>query len=285
MVTTHSPEIAPGNRAQYAAWDGEEGLFWAEHAAAFDRAVARYDPALLDAAAIEPTDRVLDVGCGTGRTSREAARRAVRGTVLGVDLSGPMLAVAGHTAAAEGLANVQFTQADAQVHEFGEAAFDVVVSRTGGTFFGDPVAAYRNLAGALRPRGRLAMLAWQPVPANEWITEIATALAAGRQIPLPPPDAPGPFAFGDPERVRSILTAAGFIAVDLEPRAEPMWFGADAESAYRLISGVAGWMADGLDDDGRARALADLRRRIEAHAGPDGVEFGSATWLLTARRS
>jgi SAM-dependent methyltransferase len=284
MGTTHAPEVSPTNRDQLAAWDGEEGAFWAAHADSFDRAVARYEGPLLDAAAIRPADRVLDVGCGNGRTARDAARLAAAGSVLGVDLSSAMLETARRTAAADGLGNVRFEQADAQVHPFGEASFDVVVSRTGGTFFGDPVAAYRNLVRALTPGGRLAMLAWQPIPANEWITEIGAALTGGRQLPLPPPEAPGPFGFGDPERVRAILAAAGFIDVAVRPLTAPMWFGTGVDDAFALIVGVAGWMADGLDDVARARTLADLRRRIEAHAGPRGVEFGSATWLVTARR-
>jgi SAM-dependent methyltransferase len=285
MTISHTLEVSPTNRDQFAAWDGEEGTFWAAHAAHFDRAVAHYEEVLLDAADIVATDRVLDIGCGTGHTARAAARRAHGGTVLGMDLSGAMLAVARRAAAQEGLANVRFQQGDVQIFPFGEASFDVAVSRTGSTFFGDPMAAYRNIARALRPGGRLAMVVWQPIPANEWITEIGTALAAGRRLPLPPPDAPGPFAFGDPDRVRAILTGTGFTDVDVRPRTAPEWLGADADDAFRFIVGVAGWMADGLDDDARTRALDDLRRRIEAHAGPDGVEFGSATWLVTAGRA
>jgi SAM-dependent methyltransferase len=283
MVTTHTPEVSPTNREQLTAWDGEEGTYWAAHADHFDRAVARYQEDLLAAAAIRADDRVLDIGCGTGRTSRDAARRAAAGTVLGVDLSAAMLAVARSAAADEGLENVRFEQADAQIHPFDAGSFDVVISRTGGTFFGDPDAAYRNLARALRRGGRLAMLVWQPIPANEWISEIGTALAAGRRLPLPPLDAPGPFAFGDPSRVRAVLSRAGFSDVDVQPRTAPMWFGTDVEDALAFILGVAGWMADGLDDAARERAVADLRDRVTAHAGDDGVEFGSATWLVTAR--
>ena len=154
MTTTRTLEVSPTNRAQFTAWDGNEGAFWAEHAAHFDRGMARYDDALLDAADIAPTDRVLDMGCGTGQTARDAARRASAGTVLGVDLSAAMLATARRTAAEEALGNVRFEQVDAQIHAFGNASFDVVVSRTGGTFFGDPMAAYRNIARALRPSGR-----------------------------------------------------------------------------------------------------------------------------------
>jgi SAM-dependent methyltransferase len=285
MTTTHHLPIHPANRAQLQAWDGDEGEYWAEHADEFDRSVARYQGRLLQAAAIEPTDRVLDIGCGSGQTSRDAARRAFRGSVLGLDLSAAMLDTARRAAAADGLRNVRFEQADAQVHPFDPDSADVVLSRTGGTFFADLVAAWTNIGRALRPHGRMALLTWQPVPANEWISEIGSALAAGRPIPLPPPGMPGPFAFGDPDVARDVLTTAGFESVALTPLAEPMWFGHDAEAAVPFILGVSGWMLGGLDDDARARALAALRWTVEAHSGDGGVEFGSAMWLVTARRA
>ena len=131
---THAP-VDPSNAAQRDAWDGEAGAFWADQADRFDRTIAAYDDDLHAAAAIEPADRVLDVGCGTGHTARRAARAAPTGSVLGVDLSAAMLDVARRRAAEEGIANVEFLQADAQVHPFDRGAFDVVVSRTGAMFF------------------------------------------------------------------------------------------------------------------------------------------------------
>ena len=283
MVTTHELDVHPANRSQFDAWDGEEGGFWAAHAEHFDRSVARYQAALFDAAGIRPTDRVLDIGCGTGATSRDAARRAADGSVLALDLSAAMLDVARRVPAGGG--SLRYEQADAQIHPFEPASVDVVISRTGGTFFADPMAAWTNIAGALRPDGRLAMLAWQPPAENEWISSIATALAAGRTFPLPPAGSPGPFGFGDPDTARTVLAAAGFGSVELRSLAEPMWFGRDVEDAVAFILGVSGWMLRGLDDDARNQALAALRRTVEAHVGDDGVEFDSAMWLITARRA
>lgn len=284
MVTMQERPVHPTNRSQLEAWDGDEGSFWAEHADHFDRAVARYQRPLLDAAALGPADRVLDIGCGSGQTSRDAARRAPRGSVLGVDLSSAMLDVARRAADAEGLANVRFEQCDAQVHTFEPGSMDVALSRSGGTFFGDPVAAWANVGRALRPQGRLAMTAWQPIAANEWITEIGAALSADRPVPLPPPGMPGPFAFADPDTARDALTAAGFTAIEVRSLTEPMWFGRSVEDACAFILGASGWMLEGLDDEDRAGALTALRRTVEAHAGDDGVEFGSAAWLVTAGR-
>ncbi len=282
MVTAGSPQVAPGNAGQLTAWDGAQGAFWAAEADRFDRAVARYDAAFLAAADLRPGDRVLDVGCGTGRTTREAARRT--GSAVGVDLSSAMLEVARRRAADEGLPGVRFEQADAQVAAFPPAAFDVAVSRTGAMFFADPVAALANVGRALVPGGRLVLLVWQAAEANEWITEITTALAAGRPLPAPPPGAPGPFSLADPARIREVLAAAGHRQVEVEGLTEPEWFGADADDALAFVLGLAGWLLDGLDPAARDAAVADLRRRLEAHAGPGGVELGSAAWLVTARR-
>ncbi len=284
MDPAPTPTVHPGNAAQLRAWDGDEGRRWVTHADVLERSTAGYDAALWEAAALTPADRVLDVGCGTGSTTRAAARQASAGTVLGVDLSGPMLEVARRRAAAEGLTNVSFLQADAQVHPFPEASVDVVVSRTGAMFFADPVAAFTNLARALRPGGRLALLVWQGADRNEWFGAFTTALAAGREPPAPPPGAPGPFAFADPARVREVLTAAGLAEVAVAGHEQPEWFGPGVAAAQDLVLGLLGWLLDGLDESGRAAATAALRDTLTAHEQPDGVWFASAAWLVTARR-
>jgi SAM-dependent methyltransferase len=195
-----------------------------------------------------------------------------------------MIELACRTAEREGVANSRFTQGDAQIYPFPEQAFDVVISRTGAMFFGDPVAAFTNIARAMRPDGRLVLLVWQPFACNEYIVAISTALAAGRELPAPSSEAPGPFSMGDPVRVRTVLTQAGFSTPSFAHLTERMYFGRDPQDAYQFVFGLAGWMLQGLDDDGRARALKALRATLEAHHTPEGVAFGSAAWLITASR-
>jgi SAM-dependent methyltransferase len=281
-VTTNSVPVDPSNREQLAAWDGNEGAYWAAHAEYFDRSVADYHRRLFDAATITASERVLDVGCGTGQTTCDAARSASAGSALGVDLSSRMLDYARQRAAAEGVANAAFLHADAQIHEFSRADFHVAISRTGAMFFGDPRAAFTNIGRSLAPGGRLILVVWQPLAANEWIREIAGALAAGRDQPAPPPDAPGPFSLSDSERVRSVLSSAGFTGINLEAAEAPMWFGTDPDDAQRFIIGLVGWMLEGLDETGRRRALDDLRTTVAAHTTSDGVVFGSAAWIIRA---
>jgi SAM-dependent methyltransferase len=284
MSTLDAVPVDPTNSAQLRAWDGDEGAYWAAHADHFERGLAAYRPRFFDAAAITGSDQVLDVGCGTGPTTREAARAAARGSVLGVDLSAAMLEVARERAAAEGLTNVRFEQADAQIHAFAPATFDVAIGQTSAMFFGDRAAGLANIARALRPSGRLALLTWQPFAANEWIREFSGALAAGRDLPLPPPDAPSPFSLADPDVVRSVLTAAGYRDITLDGVTAPMWFGHDTDDAHRMLSGLMGWMLEGLGADDRARALDDLRATIAAHDTSEGVVYGSAAWVIRAIR-
>jgi len=274
------------NVEQAAAWDGPDGEYWAAHQERFDASIDPHHARLMAAAAIAPGEQVLDVGCGNGRTSRDAARAAgAGGSVLAVDLSGPMLARARRSAEAEGLTTIRFEQGDAQAYPFPAGAFDVAISRFGVMFFADPVAAFTNIGTALRRGGRLAILVWQSLAANEWMTAMRQALAAGRDLPVPPPGAPGPFGLADPDFASSVLKSAGFADIGFAASEEPFNVGTDAEAAYRFAAGlqpVLLLLAD-LDEATKARALENLRATIAAHETDAGVVFGSAAWVVTAR--
>ena len=276
---TSTISIDPSNASQLQAWDGTEGDYWAANAARFEQSLAGYDGPLFAAAAVRPGHHVLDVGCGTGSTTREAARRAHPGTATGIDLSRAMIAVARASAG-----HACFLHGDAQVYPFPAACFDVVISRTGAMFFGDPDAAFANLARATRPGGRLVLLVWQAFEHNPWLVTIMTALAAGRDLLGPPDGAPGPFALADPERVRRLLTGAGYTRVELADVRAPLNFGPDPDAARALIAGLLHWMIVDLDPPTRAHALTTLRRALAAHRTGRGVELGSAAWLVTATR-
>jgi SAM-dependent methyltransferase len=275
------------NVEQAEVWDGPEGEYWVAHQARFDGSIQPHHDRLMAAAAIAPGEQVLDVGCGNGLTSRDAARAAgPGGGVVAVDLSGPMLAKAEQLAKDEGLANIRFEQGDAQVHRFDAGAFDLAMSRFGVMFFADPVAAFANIASALRPGGRLAMLVWQPAAGNEWMGSIRAALALGRNLPAPPPNAPGPFALADTDFTGRILTGAGFTDVAFAGSEQPFNVGSNADDAYRFAAGLAPvqWLLADLDEAGRTEALDGLRATIAAHETADGVVFGSAAWVVTARK-
>lgn len=282
-MITGGLKVDPGNTAQADAWDGSEGEYWATHAERFDASLARYQAAFHAAAAIRATDRVLDVGCGNGLTTREAARSASSSEALGVDLSSRMIEVARSIAEREGVANARFLCADAQAHPFAAARFDAVISRTGAMFFGRPEVAFGNFARAIRPGGRLTLLTWQSPAHNEWIGAFTRALA-GREVPPSAADVPGPFSLSDPDRVRALLEGAGFSDVHLEGHAEPMHYGRDAADAHAFVLGLLGWMLEGKADADRARASDALLDTMRSYEQENGVELPSAAWLVTARR-
>src|SRR6266545_878935 len=225
------------NTEQAEFWDGHEGDHWVRHQERYDQLTGAFTPSLLDAAAIGDTDRVLDVGCGNGQTTRLAARAAAHGSALGLDLSTAMLDRARREATAEGVTNATFERGDAQVHPFSPGAFDVAISRFGIMFFADPAAGFANIAAALRPGGRLVFVCWQDAMANEYLTVPAGALL--ELVPLPDlggPDEPGPFSLADPDRIRSLLGKAELDQVTVTPVETPMRLGDDADDAVAFIA-------------------------------------------------
>ena len=280
MATTGEP-----NPEMAAAWDGPEGDHWTTYADHYEQATLRHWGRFVDAVPIPATASVIDVGCGTGRATRDLARIATDGDVLGIDLSARMLERGREQAAAEGLDNVRFEQGDAQVHPFRPAAADLAVSVFGSMFFADPVAAFTNIRGGLRPGATLALLTWRELARNEWLHARRTALAVGRVLPEPPADAPGPLGLADADRVRRLLAESGYDEVLLEPVDEPITFGRDGEDAYAWIRtlGFTQGLLEDLDRDRAEVALGNLRRLLDEHATADGVLLGTSAWLVTAR--
>jgi SAM-dependent methyltransferase len=282
-----TPDIQVANPEQMAAWDGHEGDQWTEHADRYDRAAWRQWQRFRDAGLISAPDSVLDIGCGTGKSTRDAARIATSGSVLGVDLSARMLQRARERSEDEGLTNVTYVQGDAQVFPFEPNTYDIALSSFGSMFFNDPIAAFANIGHALRPGGRLALLVWRDLERNAWLMSLREALAVGRELPMPPPNAPTPFALADPDRVRSILGDAGYEDIDLLPIDEPVELGSDTADAYAFVEtmGIVEGLTNGLDDQTRRRAMSNVRDMLAAHETADGVMLDSSAWLITARRA
>jgi SAM-dependent methyltransferase len=235
---------------------------------------------------IQPRDHVLDIGCGMGQTTREAARMAQAGSALGVDTSAPAIERARELARAEGPDNVSFECADAQVHRFPPERLDLAVSRFGTMFFDDPGAAFANIARALRPAGRLVMMVWQAPERNEWDVAIRRSLG-GPAGPVPvASEGPDPFSLADPPTVAGILEAAGFAGVSFTDVHEPVYYGPDVAAALDWVRGFTctNQVLERLDSAAAARALGRLREALVAHMSDDGVWFDARAWIVSALR-
>lgn len=283
-LTVADPDAAPiANTAQFDYWNDQTGRTWAALQAQLDRQIAPLGARAMDALGVAAGGRVLDVGSGCGDTSLALASRVgAAGAVLGLDLSAPMLEVA--RARGRGMANLSFIQADAQTAQF-EVPFDAAFSRFGVMFFADPVAAFGNIRGALRPGGRLAFVCWRAMAENVWMTTPLNA--ALKHVPAPPPEdpeAPGPFAFARAERVQAILHAAGFRDVRIEPYDLPIG-GFDLETAVGLAMrvGPLGRLLREVPEQ-RETITGAVRAALGEFMTPGGVMMASATWIVTAQR-
>ncbi|WP_327304076.1 methyltransferase domain-containing protein [Streptomyces sp. NBC_01298] len=274
------------NTAQAEAWNGYEGEQWARSQERWDAINDGFNQPLLEAAAISETDRVLDIGCGAGRTTRLAALRAARGQALGLDLSGPMLEKARDSALREGVQNVSFIQGDAQVHPFDPEGFDAVISRYGMTFFTDPVAAFANLHRALRPGGRLAFICAAEAEANGWLQALASLEGILPLGGFGKPGAPGMFSLTDPDHIRMLLSAGGFAEVAVQRVEVPGKWGVNAAdaTAFLLDSGPGRHLLDQVGPQEQTQARQALTVALRDHEADGAVWLRSSSWLVTAAR-
>ncbi|HEY1728800.1 MAG TPA: class I SAM-dependent methyltransferase [Candidatus Baltobacteraceae bacterium] len=268
-------------------WNNEGGARWTKFAASTTTLFIPLTDALLNSADAEPGEHVLDIGCGTARTTVELAKRVRPGPVVGLDISGVILDAARENVARSGVGNVELILADAATHPFAEP-FDLVFSQFGVMFFEDPVAAFANLRRALKPHGRLAFACWRTLEENPWF---AVPLAEAKRFAPPPqptpPDAPGPLAFADAKRVERILTDAGFSDIVMAPHDEHLLIGnldqlADAKFMLSRI-GPAGRLLDAVDENVRRAAEDAIGIALQKRASDSGMHLGSAIWLVKAR--
>jgi SAM-dependent methyltransferase len=246
----------------------------------YDAELRRHNEVLRQACDVWPHDRVLDIGCGSGQTTREAARAAQAGAALGVDISAPAIERARELARIEGIRNVTFECANAEAYRFPQGRFDVAISRFGTMFFEDPAAAFANIGRALRPAGRLVMMIWQAGERNEWDVTIRQSLG------VVPSGLPDPFSLAAPPTVTELLEGAGFADVTFTDVSEPVYYGPDVDAAMDWVRGFActSEVLKQLDPAAAERALGRLREALATHLSNDGVWFNSRAWIVAARR-
>jgi ubiquinone/menaquinone biosynthesis C-methylase UbiE len=283
-MTLHTPVIA--NATQREKWNTETGSRWLERHAIIDQQIAPFGHQTMDRANIQPGWRVLDVGCGCGETTVELARRVGHsGSVRGVDISAPLIEAARALAQKSDLRNVRFDEADAQTFLFSAASFDLIFSRFGIMFFDDPDAAFHNLRSALRPGGGLAFACWPAPRENQFVTIPVAAAARHVALPAPgAPDAPGPFAFADADRVRRILSRSDFSAIAIERVTEKVGRMSLEETTDLLFQlGPLDEILAGLDGETKHAIRTDLRAALRQFETSGRVSLDAVAWLVTAR--
>jgi ubiquinone/menaquinone biosynthesis C-methylase UbiE len=272
------------NREMAAMWNDASGRTWVELQAVLDASIASFVPLIVDAAFPGEGGGVLDVGCGAGATTLAMARRVgSAGACVGADISAPLVEAARKRAAAEGVPNVRYVEADAQTYPFDAATFDAVISRFGVMFFDDPVAAFANLRRSAKNDARLHVVVWRDPGDNPFMTAAERAAAPLLpELPARRPDEPGQFAFANPERVRSILEASGWSRVVVEPLDVPCAMPESELTHYVTRMGPLGRALQHADDDTRARVVDAARAALEPYIEGSEVRFVSACWNVRA---
>jgi len=269
---------------QAKRWNSTAGRAWVEAQALLDRLFRPLETLLVDAVTAQSPRDVLDVGCGTGGTTVAMARRMdARASCTGVDISEPMIEAARARASREDTP-ATFVVADAQTHDFEAGRFDTICSRFGVMFFADPVAAFANLRGASRDDGRLLFLAWRGAADNPFMTTAERAAAPLLpNLPERKPDAPGQFAFANDSRVRTILSASGWIDVGIRPLDVACTMTESDLVAYVSRLGPVGTALQEVDEVTRARVTAAVRPAFDSYIHDGEVRFTAACWMVTAR--
>jgi SAM-dependent methyltransferase len=281
-------QAASSNAAQVEFWNSPASRAWADQHERMDRALSGLTSSLLEFAAPQPGERVLDIGCGGGTTVLEfAARVGPSGQVLGADVAQNSVARARQRIAAAGCSQADVIVADVMTHGFPPAAFDLACSRLGVMFFSDPTAAFRNVRRALKPGARLALAVFRT--AESPFPSAPTAAVRHLLPPIPTlgPDEPGPFSWADPARVHRILEGAGFREVSLTPLDPVVRLagpGGTAEAAdFALRFGPLTRVLSGLSPEQQEAVRAALEAFFGGHDGPQGIALPAANWIVQAR--
>lgn len=272
------------NAAQIEYWNSTAGEAWAQFQEALDRQVEPLGLAAMDALRPKEAEHIIDIGCGCGQTTLTlAARVGPTGSIVGVDISEPMLAVALRRPRAAPDLRVDFRQQDAQTDDLGRGLFDAAFSRFGVMFFSDPVAAFANIRASLKRDARLAFVCWRPLDENPWLqAPLQAALPFLPPVAPPDPTAPGPFAFADPSRVRSILADAGYGSVTINPFDANIG-GGSLEQTVNLALGVGPLGRALREHPERADDVVDtVRDVLSKYLTSNGVRMPAAVWIVLA---
>jgi SAM-dependent methyltransferase len=285
----NNPHVHDRNADQAAYWNGPAGRRWSDRQKTLDLVLKPIQEILLDRAAVAAGERVIDIGCGCGVSTIELARRTGReGSVTGIDISAPMLARARELAPPD--LPLQFVLADATVHAFESGRADLLFSRFGVMFFADPTLSFQNMRTALRPGGRMVFGCWREPLKNPWmLLPLQEAYKHVPRLPEVGPEDPGPFAFAREERVRRILSEAGFssIAMEAVDLSLDLAVGRGLDTAVRgtLDIGPVSRALEGQPPEVLAKVESSIRTALSPFQKGETVPLGASVWIATAKSS
>lgn len=261
-----------------ARWNGPSGQAWIDVQEPLDAMFRAFEDLLVEAVSVPEPRRILDVGCGTGATTRAVAR-LVGCEAVGIDVSQLMIAAA--KTRVDGL-KIDFLCADAEHHPFEAAGFDGIISRFGVMFFGDPVRAFANLRSATRPAGTLTFVAWRSIEENPFMTTAERAAGPLLELPTRQPDAPGQFAFADPHRVRRILEKSGWTDIDIRPLDVSCSFAEKDLLSCATRIGPVGQALREVAEPLRGKITDAVRAAFEPFVDGSVVRYTAACWMVRA---
>jgi ubiquinone/menaquinone biosynthesis C-methylase UbiE len=266
---------------QTTIWNGTGGSAWVEAQEVLDQLFKPFEHLLVEAVSQVSGERVLDVGCGTGSTTRAVARMlGTKGRCTGIDISEPMIAAARRITEREGT-RASFIQADAQSYAFEAENFDTIISRFGVMFFGDSVEAFTNLRRATTADAKIGIIAWRSAEDNPFMTTAERAAAPLLpNLPVRRPDEPGQFAFADPHRVYSILEESGWADIDIQLLDVACALPERELVTYVTRLGPVGRILEEADGDIRTRVLETVRPAFDQYVHGGEVRFTAACWKV-----
>jgi SAM-dependent methyltransferase len=277
-------EAAQTRDDQAKLWNGSAGCAWVEAQALLDRILQPFEDLLIEAVSASGARSVLDIGCGTGSTTRGIAKLlGASGNCVGVDISEQMIATA-RTLAEQQRVPAKFICADAQTHSFEPAGFDTIMSRFGVMFFADPVRAFANLRNAASKEATLCFVAWRSPAENRFMTTAERAAASLLpNLPARRADAPGQFGFADARRVQSILAESGWRDIDIQPIDVACTLPENELSRYGARLGPVGIALREVEPRTRDQVVAVVRKAFEPYVHGDEVRFTACCWRVDAR--
>lgn len=260
---------------------------WAKHTPTIGKLFGPVTERMFSLAGLRERHKVLDLASGAGDPAIPAAQRVGRfGRVVGIDFVSGMVESAQARAQALDLTNIEFQLADAETLQLPDSIFDVCTMRWGLMFMPEPEKCLATARAALKEGGRMVLSCWAGPERNPWAAIPLAAFKRYIDIPQPPPGATGIFSFADPERIRSVMQAAGFQDIQVEAFELRGADSADGAEYFTLVREIAGPLAalfERVPAGSQAQLAADIARAAEDASQVKGrVVLPGVTWIASA---